>query len=131
LFVHYINLIVIEETNLTMSIPVYYGEEFFFNIPKWVGQSKQTFLNGLNCLNIGTVKWSLDEKVIFITEMTNFYEEPINKYDTPYITVLTCYGKLFIPARSKSVGDMQKAINWFQYYNPDSVFIHDTNTMEI
>jgi hypothetical protein len=114
-----------------MSIPVYCGEEFFFNIPKCVGQSKQTFLNNLNCLNMETVKWSLDEKVIFITEMTNFDEEPTNKYDIPYITVLTCYGKLFIPARSKSVRDMQNAINQFQYYNPDSVFINDRNTMEI
>lgn len=114
-----------------MSIPVYYGEEFFFNIPNCTRQSKQTFLNNLNCLNKETVLWSLDTKVIFITEMTNFHKEPTNKYDTPYITVLTCYGKLFIPAQSKSVGDMQKVINWFQYYNPDSVFLNDINTMEI
>jgi hypothetical protein len=118
-----------------MSITIVYEGKILCYIPKWPGQSKQTFINNLNCLNKETVEWSLewslDDKVIFITEMKNFQSQPSNKYNTPYITVSTCYGKLFIPARSKSVSDMQKAINWFSHYNPDSVFFHgDEGTMD-
>jgi len=114
---------------------VYDGKILCFIPNGWQGQSDQTFYNNLCSLNKDTVCWSLEWSTnmddIHIVEMKNFQSQPFNKYNVAYITVSTCNGKLFIPTRSKSVRDLQEAINWFKRFNPGSVFIHgDEGTMD-